>query len=280
MAELLCDFLVKKMPAVPHLVGGGLLPIKGKMVLGGESKSNKSFIALSMGLALARGSPLFDAKNSKGTFLFPVYKSCRTLYIDQEVGEPSLQERLRNMMKGENPEVLPFYVKSRDMDMRLDTDTGRKVIGEEIAQVRPDVLILDPLSQFHLSDENSAQEMGAIMRVSDHWIEEFGLSVIFIHHAGHPNPEHPRTGGNKLRGSTAIFAAADSIIVAERQSSANATEPYIRLDFELRHRECPRPCYVRRLSSGKVVYIGEQLPATSSSERQYSVETSSKYKGL
>jgi RecA-family ATPase len=255
LAELLADFLDKEFKAAPELIGRGILPVGGKLVLGGAPKSNKSYIALNMAVALALGRPLFGGYYSSNLPVFPVRKKCRVLYIEQEIGEQGLQERLAKLAVGLDLLGVDFYIKSRDMGMRMDTEDGRKLIGAEIGQVRPDVTFLDPLAKFHLSDENSAQHMGAIMRVGDHWIEDYGTALVYIHHTGHQHPDNPRRGGDKLRGSSAVFADADSIILCERESAASTKEPLVKLEFEIRRGAPLEDAYVRRLIDGKVIYI-------------------------
>lgn len=267
MAELLSDFLEKEFKFAPELIGRGILPVGGKLILGGPPKSNKSYLALNMALALALGDPLFGGYYSGNLPVFPVRKKCRVLYIEQEIGEQGLQDRLSKLANGLNLTGLEFYIKSRDTEMRMDTEDGRKRIGTEIGQVKPDVTFLDPLAKFHLSDENSAQHMGAIMRVGDHWIEDHGTALVYIHHTGHQHPDNPRRGGDKLRGSSAIFADADSIVLCERESSASTKEPLIKLEFEIRRGAPLEETYVRRLMDGRVVYVptGERFRDRSSS---------------
>lgn len=267
MAELLADFLDKEFAVAPELVGRGLLPVGGKLVLGGAPKSNKSYIALNMAVSLALGRPLFGGYYSGELPVFPVRKKCRVLYIEQEIGEQGLQDRLAKLAVGLDLLGVEFYIKSRDMGMRMDTQEGIELIGAEIGQVRPDVTFLDPLAKFHLSDENSAQHMGAIMRVGDRWIEAHGTALVYIHHTGHQHPDNPRRGGDKLRGSSAVFADADSIILCERTSAASTKEPLVKLEFEIRRGAPLEDVYVKRLMDGKVIYIptGERFkerPAT------------------
>lgn len=257
MADQLANFLTKESPPIAMVVGKGVLPVKGKLIIGGSPKTGKSYLVINMAVDLALGLPLFNAYYRKEQPVFPVYKPNRVLYIENEIGEFGLQDRLRSITDNCDMSGCELFIKSRDMNMRMDTEDGRKCIESEIAQVRPDVTILDPLAKFHLSDENSAQHMGAIMRVGDHWVEDYGTALIYIHHTGHSNPQYPRRGGDKLRGSTAIFADADSIVLVDRESAANCKEPILTLNFELRRGEPLDPVHVKRLKSGRVIYQGE-----------------------
>lgn len=259
MALQVEEFLLLEAPPTPMVVGRGLLPVKGKLIIGGGPKTNKSYLVINMAVDLALGQPLFNAYYSKDKPVFPVYKPNKVLYIENEIGENGLKDRLKGILSTLSHKGIQLYIKSRDMGMRMDTEEGRELIGAEIDAIRPDVTILDPLAKFHLSDENSSQQMGAVMRTGDHWIENYGTSLIYIHHTGHQNPQFPKRGGDKLRGSTAMFADADSIMLVDRRSNASTKEPILELTFELRRGEPLASQFVKRRQSGRITYEGENL---------------------
>lgn len=266
MAELLRDFVQRTVPPMSYMIGNGILPVASKMILGGAPKTNKSYLALNMALDLARGRNIFGALYRNGQPVMPVAKPYRVLYMEQEIGENGLQERLRGkdadhpgIISGEDVSELAFYIRNRDTAFRADNEDGRKAIYDEIESVPGgvDVVFLDPMSKFHLADENSAMEMGAICRVADHIIEKFGASVVWIHHTGKEPTQADaihRRGGDRLRGSSTLFADVDSLVLVNRRSPESAIEPVLELDFELRRGEPIRSMLVRRLRDGKVRY--------------------------
>ena len=257
MAELLQDFLTREIEDVPNLIGRGVLPVRSKCIVAGEPKTNKSFVITNLGIDLARGTPAFGARYKSGTPVLPVVHPCRVLLFDQEVGEQGLRKRMAGMFPEPDKVDFPLYIKSRDMALRIDTPEGRLAISREIDEVRPDVVIMDPLAKFHLQDENSAQAMSAVLRAVDHWIEEFGCSVIILHHVGKESQENPRRGGARIRGSSAIFGDIDTYIEVVRESSATAVEPVLQLSFELRQGEPLHPIFIRRQKNGWCTYLGE-----------------------
>jgi RecA-family ATPase len=264
VALRLDEFLKLQFVPVPYVIGRGVLPVRGKLILGGAPKSNKSFVALNMLLAITKGTPIFEAYYKNGKPVLPVPEPCRVLYLEQELGEQGLLERLRGtqgrpgLVNGEASE-LELYVKPKDAGMRLDTPEGEALIREEIKAIRPHVVCADPMAKFHLSDENSAQEMGAVMRVIDHLIEDYGVSWIMPHHTGLAvyDTENIRRGGARLRGSSAIFADVDTFMEVQRLSPESHPEPVLRLTFEMRRGEPIEPLFVQRLRSGKVIWLGE-----------------------
>jgi RecA-family ATPase len=243
-------------------VGRGILPIHGKLVVGGEPKARKSYFVLNVALDLSRGRPLFGAYYDSNTGMnqkpiFPVTKPYKVLYIENEIGHEGLQERLLPMLGGIVDDPMPLYITSRDLSLRMDEAEGKKLLAEQIAAVQPDVVIIDPLAKFHHLDENSSQEMGYVLRTGDEWIRDFGCSVVYVHHTGHANPLAPRVGGDKLRGSTAIFGDADSIIIVENTSGKDALEPTLKLTFELRRGKPMRNHSVKVMADGNIRWLRE-----------------------
>jgi hypothetical protein len=143
--------------------------------------------------------------------------------------------------------------------MRLDTPEGRDYIGQILKSIKPDVVVADPLSKFNLSDENSSQEMGAIMRAIDHYVEDYGSAWMIVHHIGKqdPDPSKQKRGGDRLRGSSAIFADVDTLLEVSRLSSEHSPEPVLKLSFELRRGEPIEDLFVRRARDGTVSWLGE-----------------------
>ena len=272
MSELLDDFLKKPNVVQPMHIGRGVLPVQGKLILGGAPKSNKSFIALNMALDLALGRPIFTAIYANKTPVFPVYGRKRVLILEQELGDTGTKDRLQAMVTADKIKTtdLDFYIKTKDVNMRLDTPEGRTFLAQEISAVRPDVVFLDPMAKFHLVDENSAQHMGAVMRVVDRWIQDFGCAVVIIHHTALAslNPDMHRRGGAKLRGSSAIFADCDTFVDVQRKSNPHAKEPVLQLDFELRRGEPLDPVMLKRLRSGLVYYLGDKNQDVEPRERR------------
>ena len=254
-----------------QIVGRGILPVRGKMILGGHPKANKSWVAMNMAFDIAEGLPLFAAQYSNGTPVFPVTKPCKVLYIEQELGDIGTKDRMRGLLeaRGLDPEGLQLWLKTKDMAMRVDTPEGRVAIAKEIDSVRPDVTFLDPMAKFHLSDENSAQHMGAVMRVGDRWIQDYGTALVWVHHVGKESAEHPRRGGDRLRGSSAIFADTDTFVEVKNRSGVTNREPVLELDFELRRGEPLEPVFVKRHRNGSIEYMGEGYKFGTGARRSY-----------
>ena len=97
------------------------------------------------------------------------------------------------------------------------------------------------------------------MRVVDHWIEDYGMAAIIVHHIGKqdPDPSKQKRGGDRLRGSSALFADTDTLLEVTRLSTEHTAEPVLKLSFELRRGEPVEDLFVRRRRDGSVEYLGD-----------------------
>lgn len=265
MALSLAEFLKLEYKPGAHIIGRGILPCRGRLFLAGSPKTNKSYVMLNIMLDLARGRDLFGAEYKNGKPVFPVNKPWCVLYLEMELGEQGLLERLRGkagqagLATGLVPEGLPLFLQARDTSMRLDTPAGRDFINQVVKATKPDLVVFDPFAKFNLGNENDVQQMGAVLRVADHITEDYGAATAFIHHIGKqdPDPAKQKRGGDRLRGSSALFADTDTMVEVTRLSTEHALEPILKLSFELRRGEPIEDIFVQRHRDGQVSWMGE-----------------------
>src|SRR5207244_8496898 len=102
-----------------------------------------------------------------------------------------------------------------DRSIRLDASEGQDRIRQLIGQHHPDLFVIDPLARFMTGDENRTQDMNVIVRFLDELIQVHHLATILVHHTAKGSATE-RLGGQRLRGSSVLFAAADSVLMLDR----------------------------------------------------------------
>lgn len=221
------------------LVEEGILKDNSILAVVGPSKSFKSFVLNTLAVDLIVKRNMFAAHRTvhgRSQVAFNVTRPCRVLMIEQEIGEDDLEDRLKPIFLNLSPDEQKLmsenlFTHSLDHTIQLDTQAGYLRLAEIVAQVRPDVLILDPLIEFHTSNENDTQGMAKVMRTFDQLRETFSpLAIVFSHHEGH-SQQNPRQGIDRFRGNTAIGAKIDSALLV---SVHNRRALQLRIDFVLR----------------------------------------------
>jgi|GEM_PF-2964097 hypothetical protein len=194
---------------------------KGITVLGGEPKAGKTLIMLNLALALANGKPFLN---------FEIQKPCRVLFLQAELSEGRLKERLNS--------ISPVWGTPKDwlylatVRVFLNEKTGFEIINKLIAQTIPDVIFIDPLIEYFSGDENKQQDMRQLTdRLTQ--LTTDNRAVIISHHL-RKNSDGRSPDFNSLRGSSVLFGRVDTAILIAPDLNGQ-----IIVDFKTRN--CVRP---------------------------------------
>lgn len=217
------------------------------MIVAGASKIGKSFLVLELCRALSL------ADNPFGCPDLYVPESARVLLIEDEVKEAGLQERGLKVFAGADYGLLNnnFFVLSGVPEIRFDSNMGWKLLDDAIAQVQPNVLVLDPFGRFIGGlDENRNDEMGKVLGKLDQILKNYQhneMSLILTHHSKKPDTsaesKYDPLSPHSMRGASRMFANPDTIVMVQRlediKSAAGHKAWKVRMHFETRQSEGP-----------------------------------------
>jgi RecA-family ATPase len=146
LPELIADTT----PKPEAIIGDGILNAQSLLLIAGQQKAKKSFLAMNLAVAIAAGK-------SFGGFTIP--RPRRVLVLSAEGGHHSNKDRLIKM--SQNIKGLADDALYSDFICRWKLDQGPDVeeLRATIDDIKPDVVVIDPLVKYHLKDENSAEEM-------------------------------------------------------------------------------------------------------------------------
>lgn len=189
--------------------------------ISGRSKSYKTWLALDMALSVVSGQPFLGR--------YPVRRTGPVLLVQEEDPSAVLQERLR--LVGKMKDMLPSYtydaatkivhIEYPDYPLHvinlqgfsLGDETKVDQVRRLIAQINPVMVILDPLVVMLGSvDEYKATEVAGILQSVKMWREEFGCSVLIVHHWNKSKQEADERGGQHMYGSFAFHAWLESAL--------------------------------------------------------------------
>jgi putative DNA primase/helicase len=178
-----------------------ILPERSLAMLYAPRGVGKTLLSLSIGLAVASGSPLLRWRAPRRR---------RVLYVDGEMPLVSLQERLRAISIGfavavPNDGFRVLAADNTENGLSVGSEEGQRAIDPLLSGV--DLVILDNLSTLCTNGSESASDAWVPMQ---NWLLKLrrrGIAVLLVHHAG--------TNGRQ-RGTSRREDALDTVIGLRR----------------------------------------------------------------
>ncbi|MEP4337212.1 MAG: helicase RepA family protein [Roseobacter sp.] len=204
MFELLSPADIEALPELEYLIQG-MLPFPSLGVLVGSPTAGKSFMALSMALAVASGLEWLGRK----TIQRPV------LYVAAE-GVLGMKLRLQAYRERFGLDDTNVRFIAEPFDVRNESEVRAVLDAIAAAKFQPNLIIIDTLARVAVgADENSAKDMGQVVDGLERMKRETGAALLVVHH----------TRKNDLveRGSSALRGAADVMISCEKAEGSDGT---------------------------------------------------------
>jgi hypothetical protein len=169
---------------------------RGKLaMIGGREKRGKSLITMAFAVAMACGG--IDTAGI-------TVKAGRVLLIDAENGEREIHRRLRAM--GLTVSGAPNFVavEARGFDLREDLGALAALIDAHA----PDLVVLDSFRALWRGDERDEAQVADALDPLRDLAHDREIATGLVHHA--------QKGGEEYRGSTAIGAAVEWVVMLDR----------------------------------------------------------------
>lgn len=179
---------------IPEIIERGT-----KILLVGEPKSHKTWIALQLVHSITTGSAFM------GMLDWTPIETGRALLIEEEGSSYRLGNRLAKIFGNQ---VADYYVIHRQ-GVSIDVEESMAKLRHEALRLKPDLIIFDPYASFHTQDENQSRGTKLIMDGINSLLRALpNAAVVIVHHS-------PK-GKDEARGSGALWGAADTQILAKR----------------------------------------------------------------
>ena len=215
----------------PQMQIDGLLHKGDKMLLGGGSKSFKTWTLLDLGICIATGRE----------WLGRACKPAKVLYINFELKPFWIRHRINEIMKARKMDIADDSLQVWNLRSEC-YDWEVLQTAMEIDEVRPDVLIVDPVYKtYGQADENSAGDVGGLLNRMEQFAKGCGdASLIFGHHFSKGN-QAAKESIDRVSGSGVWARDPDSLIIMTRHEEKDC----FTVDCTLRNLPAPDPFVVR-----------------------------------
>jgi hypothetical protein len=192
-------------------------------ILGGHSKSYKTYLAAELSLAVASGAPALGC--------FPVSSRGPVLFYGAEDSLQALRSRFDGLATVRKLSLasLPIYLLDTPT-IRLDRDNDLLRLNKAIESLKPRLLVLDPFVRLARIDENSSADVASVLASLRAIQRAHDLAVMVVHHARKSPASHPM---NALRGSSDFAAWSDTNLYLARKEKS--------LTLAIQHRSAPSP---------------------------------------
>lgn len=166
-----------------------LIPLKRGTVIYSEAKTGKSLLALDMALAVATGDRCLES---------PPQPRRDVVYLDMEMTEDDLKERLLDMGVDETTDLSRLHYYSLPSLPPLDTPEGGLVLQGLAAEHDAVLVVIDTTTTTLEGDENSADTMRAYWNHTGKLLKRDGRTVLRLDHQGKDPARGQRGSSQKI----------------------------------------------------------------------------------
>jgi AAA domain len=193
----------------------GVLAASGIAIMGGEPKTGKSWLTMSLALSVANKHQWLEK--------YEIETPGRVLYIATEGNTNAARHRFGGLAKGMDIEP-SAAMRNIDLIWRKSVALDDPAFLVELAGMAHSyvLIVVDVLRDAWSGDENDSRVVSPLIH-SIREITNFGPTVLLVQHFGKAAPGDERRLGQRLRGSGVLHASADSLIYLERSKSGTRT---------------------------------------------------------
>jgi hypothetical protein len=190
----------------PTYLVKGIIPRGGMIIIWGQPKCGKSFLAYDLAMHVALGRAWRNRRTRQGTVIY--------LALEGGSGFANRVEAWRRKYLGEYSNPVPFYLVSESIDIIKEHDALIAAIKAQAANP-PALVVIDTLNRGMVGDENKSDDMAKFVRAADAIRTAFDCAVIVVHHCG--------VAGSRPRGHTSLSGADDAQIAVSRDDDGILT---------------------------------------------------------
>ena len=206
------DFLANPIDSPAEIVEG-ILHQGSKLVLGGSSKSFKTWNLLDLAISVATGADWLGRLTSQG----------KVLFLNFEIQGYAWQRRIESVARAKGVEL-----KSGQLDllnMRGHAASFKKLIPQIIQRCRNKnyvLVVLDPIYKIYGdADENKASDVAALLNALEQLATESGAAVAFGAHFAKGNASGKETI-DRISGSGVFARDPDSLLILTKHEEEDA----------------------------------------------------------
>jgi hypothetical protein len=214
---------------------------KAQGIMCGEAKTYKSTLTTDIAMSVASGAPLWGKYkvNNPGPVIVVQVENNEDLVKDRMarmghskgvIGEIDVDkdERTLKTTFGNN---LPIYTHIADKNhpsIKFSNPAHLLCVEMMVKEIKPVLIIFDPLYQLFDGDMSSSQELAPVLR----WLKDlrinYDTAVMLVHHYNKGNNEKNKaSAGHRMLGSVTLHGWVECMLALEKGPTSNNTTQII-----------------------------------------------------
>jgi hypothetical protein len=206
------ELLGSSLPRPPEIVRG-ILHQGSKMVIGGGSKSFKTWALVDLAISVATGTEWWGFKTTKG----------RALYMNFEIQDVFFKDRINDVLRAKKCDLKPHELDYWGLRGKA-ADLG-SLMQDIIIMVKEgaySLIVFDPIYKgLGNRDENKAGDIASLLNEIELLAVETGAAVAFGHHFSKGN-QAAKESIDRIGGSGVFARDPDSIITMTKHKEDDA----------------------------------------------------------
>ena len=193
----------------PKYLIDGIIEESSLVGLIGPSGAGKTFVALDMALSMATGKDYHGLFVKKGLAILSAGEGHLGIPRRVEAWCEYYEKSLKDANFAITSHAIELFNKESFDSFCMSID------ALSIEKGNPVIIVIDTVAR-HMGgkDENSAKDMGELVRIADELKSKYQCSIVLVHHTGHAQK-------NRARGSTAYRGALDTEILIKANGTDN-----------------------------------------------------------
>lgn len=180
----------------------------------GLPETGKTWMMIDLAIEVARGG--------KWLGKMPVEKA-KVLFIDQERFKGETQRRFKAVISAKELHLSTLknlYIRC-GTTIRIDLQHSFDAFKKEVAELKPDLIIVDSFVTFHTREENNRKDIQEVLERVKELRNEFGCTFLFIHHENKNafDKEAGEPSISQMAGSIAIPAVAETVLTVRKHDA-------------------------------------------------------------
>ena len=169
----------------------------------------------------------------------PCQRWARSSVFPAEDDPRAVRDRIQGLAaaRGRDLKDLPLHLITENV-LHLDDDDNRRGLTRLLKDVRPALVVLDPLVRLHTGAESHAGHMAELLGFLRGLQRQFGCSILVTHHVSKKRGAKGSQMGQALRGSGELHAWGDSNLYLSKTSGG-----LVQVEVEHRSAASPEPLH-------------------------------------